>query len=115
MTTTDIRQKYYQSFMQHPDITNYQDWCRQIWFHPAGKEIRLSSLGLALFREAQTMHTVRLSEKDRRKAKHYIFLSKYCKEPYYIDPEKVVFCDEHEAMVFKLCDGDFDNVNEISK
>lgn len=108
------RQKYYQDFIAHPEAVDYKTWCQTVWFYPTGEQLRLNSLGVELFSQKFTPYTV-LVPADRRKAKHYLFLNRYCKKPYFIEAGKVIFFDEHEAMVFKLCDGDFDNVDELIK
>lgn len=110
----NTRQKYYNLFMgDNSDLTDYATWCKTVWFYPTGAQIRLNSLGLELFSQQLPHHTVLIPE-DHRKAKHYLFLSKYCREPYFIEPGRAVFFDEQEAMVFRLCDGDFDNFDEIN-
>ena len=47
-------------------------------------------------------------------SKHYVFLTRYCKAPYYIGMKSIVFFDEDEALIFKLCDGDIDNVKTVT-
>jgi hypothetical protein len=111
----DIRKKYYQMFIDHPKANDYHEfhefglWCRTVWFYPTGDQIRLNWFGVGLFSEMLPSYEVWIPE-DRRKSKHYLFLNRYCKEPYYIEPGKAVFFNENEAMVFKLCDGDLDNL-----
>ena len=55
------------------------------------------------------------SDKREIPAKNYIFLARYCKAPYYIGTDKLVFFDEDEAFLFKLCDGDIENVDQVTQ
>jgi len=99
-------------------IDTYSNFVKSYFFHPGGDALRLSSLGLKYLSQYYTCHTIDVLEKGhsrtRMPSKHYVFLGKYCKTPYYIDMYNIVFFDEETAFLFKLCDGDIDNVKSVT-
>jgi len=108
------RQQYFAQIATGQKLT-YQEWCREVFFHPIGDYMRLNRFGLELFKSHLTHHIVdSVTDTGVRASKHYIFLSRFCRQPYYIAPSIIVFFDEEEAFLFKLCDGDVDNVAEVA-
>lgn len=97
---------------------SYQEFCAMIFFQPGGTTLRLKSYGWEILSNHYPSHIVHIVDKSRTRdkmpSKHYVFLTRYCKAPYYIGLTAISFFDEEEAMVFKLCDGDIDNVKKIT-
>ena len=96
---------------------SYKTFCRETFWGPGGDSIRLKNNGLTYLKEYYTIHTVEVLgklEKDNMPSKHFVYLSKYCKFPYYIGTNRVMFLNEEEAFIFKMVDGDIDNVKDIS-
>lgn len=96
----------------------YKKFCADFFFHPGGKALRLRSIGVKLLSSCYTPHIVEIMDKkqSRKKmpAKHFVFLTRYCKGPYYIGTHEIVFFEEDEAFIFKMCDGDIDNVKTVA-
>ena len=108
------RQKYFDSTALGQKFT-YDEWKKQVFFHPTGDGLRLSRDGLTIFKRHFPYHVVdSKSETNGRTSGHYIFLARFCRKPYYIGLKRITFFDEEEAFLFKMCDGDVDNVKEIS-
>ncbi len=96
---------------------SFEKFCKKNFWHPVGKALRLSDAGMKYLKTHLPCFEVDVVEKlDKSKmpGKHFIFLARYCKRPYYIGTNKIFFFDEEEAFIFKLCDGDIENVKEIS-
>ena len=97
------------------DTVTYEFWKPVIFFHPMGDGLRLSHQGVKALTKLDTAHVVDSVSADReRPSKHYIFLARFCRKPYFIGKSKIIFFDEEEAFLFKLCDGDIDNVQEVA-
>ena len=64
------------------------------------------------------IYDVEIMDEDHNReimpSKHFVFLMHYCKAPYYIRKNGIIFLDEDEALIFKLCDGDIDNVKTVT-
>ncbi len=98
---------------------NFNDFCRMMFWHPGTTTSakRLKSSGLTILKQYYPHFNVEVLDKKPKAeipAKHYVFLAKYCKKPYYIGTNKIIFFDQEEAFIFKMCDGDIDNVKEVS-
>lgn len=108
------RQRIYQEVVNAK--LDFQAFNGTIFFTPAGDHLRLSYDGLNFFKSRQyTIHVVELSELKRDfPAKHFIFLARFCRKPYYIGSDKIHFLDEEEAFLFKMCDGDIENVKTVA-
>lgn len=109
----DFKEKYNQG-----DITSYKQFCANVFFQPGGKTLRLNSKGVKILELCYTSHIVEVMDKTQSKktmpAKHFVFLTRYCKGPYYIGAHQITFFDEDEAFIFKMCDGDIDNVKTVA-
>lgn len=95
----------------------YSQFCRDYFFHPVNESKRLNRNGLTFFRKFYPCYEVDVLEKIEKSqipTKHYLFLARFCRKPYYIGTNKIVFFDEEEAFLFKMCDGDIDNVSKIA-
>ncbi len=96
---------------------SFEDFCHLYFFHPVGDALRLNHEGFKALKLRLPCYEVDVIEKlDKRKmpGKHFIFLARFCRRPYYIGKNKITFFDEEEAFIFKLCDGDIENVKEVS-
>ena len=116
MTTN--RKRIYNKLVEKGLTINFKDFGPFAYWHPAGDGNRLRLEGLKLFKKYQfpyyTVEVLDGLDKKELPSKHYIFLARYCKNPYYIGTDKIIFLDEEEAFVFKMCDGNIDNVKDIS-
>ena len=96
----------------------YKEFCRAVFFHPVGSTLRLRHSGFKTLSAYYPHYMVEIMDKDQTRAnmpsKHYVFLGRQCKAPYYIGMHEIIFFDEDEAFIFKMCDGDIDNVKTIS-
>jgi len=108
----NLRLKYYNEF--NPQKT-YNEWVTDIFVSPIGNSLRLNYYGFLQFKKKYKYYIVNSpSNKDNpRKSKHILFLTNYCKFPYYIGNNNIMFFDKEEALVFRLCDGDIDNVQKV--
>ena len=99
--------------------STYKEFCAIVFFHPGGKALRLRSNGLDILSKHYPHYDVEILDETRNRknmpSKHYVFLTRYCKAPYYIGMNEITFFDEDEALIFKLCDGDIDNVETVTK
>lgn len=98
---------------------NLNDFCRITFWHPGTitNAKRLKSSGLTILKQYYPHFVVDVFDKKPKvdiPAKHYVFLAKFCKKPYYIGTNRIIFFDQEEAFIFKMCDGDVDNVKEVS-
>lgn len=108
------RQKYFDSTAKGQKTT-YDKWMREVFFHPMGDGLRLGNAGLKLFKKHFSYHVVDSNPgPGHRTSGHYIFLARFCREPYHIGSEAITFFDDEEAFLFKLCDGDVDNVKDVA-
>lgn len=105
------------------ELKEYQKFCSKIFFHPGGKALRLRSDGLDFLKSYYPHYIVEISDginvatgsnTKGMPSKHYVFLTRFCRKPYYIGSKRIVFFDEEEAFLFKLCDGDIDNVKAVA-
>jgi len=109
------RQKYFDLMSSSTFNLRSDEWMRNVFFHPIGDGLRLSNNGLKLFKTHFPYHTVESKPgPEHRTSGHYIFLARFCRKPYHIALDTIIFFDEEEAFLFKMCDGDVDNVKEIS-
>lgn len=115
------RQDFYDDIKrQRPNLLRnltFPEFCREAYYHPVGDYKRLKQKGYILFKKIYPYFVVDVLEgldKHIMPSKHYLFLARYCKKPYYISQDKIIFFDEQEAFIFKMCDGNIDNVKEIS-
>ena len=95
----------------------FKEFCHAAYFHPVGSAKRLKNHGYMFLRKYYPCHEVEVPITEKRKnipAKHYLFLARFCRKPYYIGKKKIIFFDEEEGFLFKLCDGDIDNVKTVS-
>ena len=94
----------------------FKEFNEKIFFTLAGDGIRLSLDGLRFFKsKAHPIHVVDLTEARRAfPSKHFIFLARFCRKPYYIGTDNIYFLDEEEAFLFKMCDGDIENVKSVA-
>lgn len=95
----------------------FDEFCREYFWHPAGDALRINQIGLQYFRMYIPCHQVdviKKLDKSKMAGKHFIFLARFCRRPYYIGTNKIFFFDDEEAFLFKLCDGDIDNVKEVA-
>ena len=99
-------------------MSTYKEFCAGVFFQPGGKTLRLRSDGVKTLATCYTPHIVEVMDKTKTKknmpSKHFVFLTRYCKGPYYIATHEIIFFDEDEAFIFKMCDGDIDNVKSVS-
>lgn len=99
-------------------MSTYKEFCAGVFFHPGGKALRIRYDGVKTLSECYTQHVVDILDETQTKkhmvAKHFVFLTRYCNGPYYIGKNKIIFFDEDEAFIFKLCGGDIDNVKKVS-
>ena len=109
------RQQYFDSTVSGQKYT-YDEWMRVMFFHPIGDALRLSNDGLKLFKKHFPYHIVDSSNAETmiRTSGHFIFLARFCRQPYHIGATTITFFDEEEAFLFKLCDGDVDNVQAVA-
>ena len=108
------RQKYFDATSAGQKFT-FDEWMRVTFFHPIGDALRLSNDGLKLFKKHFSYHIVDSnSENMVRTSGHFIFLARFCRQPYHIGTKTITFFDEEEAFLFKLCDGDVDNVQAVA-
>lgn len=100
------------------EALTFEDFCRQKFFHPVSDALRLSLAGVQFLEEnglkAHAVDMIKETKKSEIPSKHYIFLAKYCRKPYYIGSNKIYFFDEEEAFLFKMCDGDIENVSQVA-
>lgn len=100
-------------------MSTYKEFCAAVFFHPGGKALRLRFSGLDTLSKHYPHYDVEILDTTQNRknmpSKHYVFLTRYCKAPYYIGMNTIVFFDEDEALIFKLCDGDIDNVETVAK
>ena len=95
----------------------FDSFCKEFFWHPVGDALRLSNTGLTYLKECIPYFEVEVLDKNNIKSmpgKHFIYLARFCRKPYYIGVREIVFFDEEEAFIFKLCDGDIENVREIA-
>ena len=96
----------------------YKKFCANVFFHPGGKSLRLNYDGVKILNKCFASFKVDILDqtrsRERMPSKHFVFLTRYCKAPYYIGRQYITFFDEEEALVFKLCDGDIENVTSVS-
>lgn len=99
-------------------MSTYKEFCAAVFFHPGGKTVRLRKDGVKTLEISYTSHIVEVLDRTKTKknmpSKHFVFLTRYCKGPYYIATHEIIFFDEDEAFIFKMCDGDIDNVKEVA-
>ena len=108
------RQDYFTQIASDQKET-YDDWCKRMFFHPIGGALRLNGTGVEEFQKFFTGHLVNaIDVEHQRKSGDYIFLARFCRMPYYIAHTYIMFFDEEEAFLFKLCDGNVDNVKDIA-
>lgn len=116
MNETSRREYYTQIKDQNPNLLknlNFSEFCRELYYHPVGEHKRLKQRGFMIFKSTYPHYVVKIidgPDKSLMPSKHFIFLARYCKSPYYIGSDQIVFFDEQEAFVFKMCDGNIDNV-----
>lgn len=113
---TNPREKYYEKSTNGQQLT-YDEWIKNVFWFPTGDGMRLKFEGCKLLKKYFPHHIVEsIAGDDKpRTSKHLIFLARFCRQPYYIyGSEHIVFFDEEEAFIFKLCDGDIDNVEEVA-
>lgn len=114
-----IRQKVFQDVQdQHNEELDYKKFCREVFFHPGGESLRLNFKGCGFLADYLPCNVVDIVDKTQSittmPSKHYVFLSKYSKLPYYMGKHTITFFDEEAAFLFKLCDGDIDNVKKVT-
>lgn len=103
-----------------PDSFNeipFEEFCRDCFYHPTGDEKRLRQYGCSLLRNYFPSYYVEWQENivpEQLPSKHLYWLTKYCKQAYYIGRDKIIFFDEDDALIFKLCDSDMDIVKEVT-
>lgn len=108
------RQKYFEKTAQGQKFT-YNEWILAIFFHPMGDGLRLGGIGLKLFKKHFPYHIVESDPgPEHRTSGHYLFLAQFCRQPYHIGLKTITFFDEEEAFLFKLCDGNIDNVKDVA-
>lgn len=116
------RQRIYKTILEaghRPEgkLKDYKTFSASFFFFPAGDKLRLNYEGLEFLKKIFEPFEVEVvDQKSKRQipSKHYVFLAKFCRKPYYIGNRRIVFFDDEEAFLFKMCDGDIDNVQEIS-
>lgn len=103
------------------ELKKYKIFCSNLFFHPGGEALRLCNDGVKFLEKYHTSHTIDIIEFQKSgtntsnmPSKHFVFLSRFCRKPYYIGMKKIIFFDEEEAFLFKLCDGDIDNVKTVA-
>ena len=97
----------------------FEDFCKSVFWHPVGDHKRLSHDGFIFLKsrlrdQCHEVDVFKKLDKSTMPGKHFIFLARFCRKPYYIGTNKIFFFDEEEAFLFKLCDGDIDNVKEVA-
>lgn len=99
-----------------PKIDTFEKFCLYVFWWPNGDFVRITWKGVLVLKKAYTCHEVSSINTGEHSSpsKHFLFLSKFCRKPYYIGKDKIIFFDEEEALLFKLCDGDVDNVQQVS-
>ncbi len=108
------RLEYYKEIGEE-SRTAFEIWVKATFFHPMGDGIRLHMAGLIYLETLVTCYDIDSDPgSEPRPSKHYLFLARFCRKPYYIGLKKITFFDEEEAFLFKLCDGNIDNVQEVS-
>lgn len=112
------REKYYEkSLSVQGDLLDYDEWIKNVFWFPTGDGMRITFEGYQILSKHFPHYNIEsdaTAEKPRT-AKHFIFLARFCRQPYYIyGSDYIVFFDEEEAFIFKLCDGDIDNVEEVA-
>ncbi len=108
------RQKYFDLTVYGQKYT-YDEWMRVMFFHPIGDGLRLNNYGLVIFKKTFPYHIVDSKPgQEKRTSGHYIFLARFCRQPYHIGTKTITFFDEEEAFLFKLCDGNVDNVQAVA-
>lgn len=102
---------------------SFYTFCVNTFFHPGGTALRLKNEGLAFLKNYYPHHIIEFDPKINKPvisstkympSKHYVFLTQFCRKPYYIGSKMIIFFDEEEAFLFKLCDGDINNVKAIA-
>jgi len=116
----NVRQDVFDAVQSQIDLDiDFKKLCAEIYFHPGGDTLRLSFKGLVFLSDYLPSNKVDvLIENQNRKtmpSKHYVFLTRYNKMPYYIGGKYITFFDEDAAFLFKMCDGDIENVKEVTK
>lgn len=110
------RQEYYEKSSPGSSLT-YDEWVKDVFWFPVGEEMRLKFDGFKLLKKHFPCHIIDQVAREEKpiKSKHLIFLARFCRQPYYIyGSDHIAFFDEEEAFIFKLCDGDIDNVEQIA-
>lgn len=108
------RLAYYKE-IDEKNQTPFNVWSNTTFYHPMGDGLRLSISGLIYLESLTTCYDIESDPgSEPRPSKHYLFLARFCRKPYYIGLKKITFFDEEEAFLFKLCDGNIDNVQEVS-
>ena len=102
---------------------SFSKFCSKIFFHPGGSALRINNNGLEFLKTYYPHYIIEVNDNINSVAghntkgmpsKHYVFLTRFCRKPYYIGSKKIVFFDEEEAFLFKLCDGDIENVKAVA-
>lgn len=95
---------------------SFHEFCSTYFFHPSSDAIRLNFYGSNILSMSLKCYKVDVvgQKKSEIPFKHYHYLAKFCRKPYYIGENYIMFFDEEEAFLFKLCDGSIDNVKEVS-
>lgn len=114
-----IRQQVFDDVQTQVDEElDYKKFCREVFFHPGGESLRLNFKGSIFLSDYLPCHVVDIVDKTQSlktmPSKHFVFLSKYSKLPYYMGKNSITFFDEDAAFLFKLCDGDIDNVKKVT-
>lgn len=118
MTMTKRQLIYNYILSSDKTIGDYSNFCMDMFFYPVGDHMRLKKHGCLILEKHFTAHIVNVDsglDGQQTASKHFIFLARFCRMPYYIGTNRIVFFDEQEAMLFKLCDGDIDNVSKVIK
>lgn len=111
---------YDEIYLRFKSSMEFKQFCGLYFFHPVGDALRLNHDGLLMLRNYMPEFIVDvLNPKNPGKnltlpGKHFIYLARFCRKPYYIGANEIIFFDEEEAFIFKLCDGDIENVKEIA-
>jgi hypothetical protein len=122
MMSQNKRQRIYDTILESGrepkgNLKDYNTFSSKFFFFPAGDKLRLNYEGLEFMKKIFKPFEVEvIDQKSKRQipSKHYVYLAKFCRKPYYIGNHRIVFFDDEEAFLFKMCDGDVDVVQEIS-
>ena len=115
----ESRKSLFEDLQEQHDLNiSFRYFCILYCFHPGGESLRLNHKGIKFLSDFYPCHAIDVVDKNQSKktmpSKHYVFLGKYCKMPYYIGEHHITVLDEDAAFLFKLCDGDIDNVKTVT-